>query len=569
MAQTPNLVTPQKGLVSTTPFQGSLKPITPVNGAYSYQNNISSTNPFLNGSSGQPGLISPQLTSTPATPAPKVSSAGVQNPIGTSVTIASSNTPLQSQQTSYTLNGVNYNANGTPITTTLPSSNQTTNSGGQSTYQQNLSNYGLTSIPQGYSFNASGKLVNGSGQEYVSPSTSQENAGANTYNGGVNTNGQTLSGYVPTPQSQLGSAISTLGNTASSPSSTYTQNQNNSSTAQSGLIANSDITPTEQNILNQENSLGQSFNISNTDTTALEPGLTIGQVSGQQGALLNAYNTGLQNLQTQEGQAQTQQGIQQTGLNEAGGLANTGASNATAQQGTQQSGQGAVVGALAPASQYGALTNPVTGEAISGGSSGSVLPQSAQTLVNTLAQQVQNGQMTQSQALSELTTYGPAGISALTQALGPSFSTNNSNNSAATTQAGQALQTQASSANQSLSTLQNLYQSLPGFSTTGIPGLNGLTNSIESYLGSSNLSSYNAALTDARTQLEGVLAAAGGGTPTGYESAAMSYLPDNMTPSQLAANINTVQQLIQQKVSSFQSSGQSSGSTTGITNYNF
>lgn len=555
----PQSTTP--GLVSTNPFlnanlsspnANNAKPVIPSFGASSqplgangnpYAANTTLPGTGVNSGSTTPGII----------PLPNVSSSGITQPQTNGLGIT---TPLPNQTTAFTFNGINYDASGNPIPTT-------TNNGVLEKNQNLITGQGGGG---GVVVPATSSIQNqiNTDQSAVSALQSQL-AAQNTYSGGVNANGQTLPGYVPPPvQSQLGAAIGNLASTASSPSTGFTTNQNNSQSDQAGLVSNSGITPTEQNILNQENNLGKSFNISNVDTTALEPGLTIGQVSGQQGALLNAYNTGLQNLQTQEGQAQNQQSIRLGALNNAGGLANTGASNATSQQGTQQLGQGAVVGALTPQSQYGALTNPVTGEAISGGTSGSVLPQSAQTLVNTLAQQVQNGQMTQNQALSELTAYGPAGVSALTQALGPNFSTNNSNNSAATTAQGQQLQTAASSANQALSTLATAYGALNGAQTTGIPGFNGISNSIESFLGSSALAAYKQVLVDARGQLEGVLTATGATTPTDAATMADSYLPDNMTPSQLQTQIAQAQQLIQQKVSSFQSSGSSGTPSSNI-----
>lgn len=441
-----------------------------------------------------------------------------------------------------TVTGFTGGANGSIIPTIAPSSpgivpvpTPTTPNSTQSAYQQNLSKYGLTSIPAGYSFDATGKLTSSAGQEYTSPTGNNNgvlpSSNQTTDSGLVSSatpvssgagGGQAPSGYsynssgqlVPT--NSLDSAISTLSNTAGSSSSQYQS-------------AATDYSTTNQEL--------QALKTAAANNQFIGAGTNMAEYAGTQGFLAN-------NLANQEN-ALTGELSADTTAEQA----------ATGQQGTQQSGQGAVVGALAPVSQYGALTNPTTGTAISGGTSGSVLPQSAQTLVNTLAQQVQNGQMTQSQALSELTAYGPAGVSALTQALGPTFNTNNSNNSATTTQAGQVVQTAMTAANLSLGTLQSLYQSLPGFSTTGIPGLNSITNNIESLLGSSQLSSYKAALSDARAQLEGVLTATGSATPTDAASMASTYLPDNMTPSQLVANIATVKSLMQQKSGSFQGSG--------------
>lgn len=222
--------------------------------------------------------------------------------------------------------------------------------------------------------------------------------------------------------------------------------------------------------------------------------------------------------------------------------------------------------------------NPITGQFGTGQGGGtgtgtalSQLPQAGQTAVQSYAQQVQNGSMTRADAESRLSAYGVAGTNALNEVLGTGFNTNASNASAQTTAQGQQLQTQAQSATQALDTLQTKFNALSGFQTGGIPATNGIANWIASNLGSASLTEYNQTLHDARQQLQGVLAAAGGGTPSGYESTAQTYLPDNMTPAQLQQGIANVKALIQQKVSSFTTSGQQNtgGNTTGGSLYSF
>lgn len=267
------------------------------------------------------------------------------------------------------------------------------------------------------------------------------------------------------------------------------------------------------------------------------------QYTQQQNALAGEYQ-GASNL---VGAANTQQGLNQSGLLGAAGLAQP---------------------QLAGFNQQS--FNPLTGQFGSGGQSGS-LPLEAQNAVNTYAQQVKSGQMTRADAESRLSAYGVAGTNALTQALGQDFNTNASNASAGTTQQGQQLQTAASATNQALATLQTLYNGLPSTSSTSIPGINGVSNSINSLLGSSALTTYKQTLADARAQLQGVLTASGAATPTGAESAALTYLPDNMSPDQLKQAISNVQQLIQQKVASFTQSGQQNNATTnsGANLYSF
>lgn len=230
-----------------------------------------------------------------------------------------------------------------------------------SVYQQNLSKYGLSSIPTGYSFNANGTLTNSAGQSYVAPKQ--------------NTNTQTSSGSTSPPASappSFPNVVNQLTQTASAPSSGFTQNMGNSQQAQTGLMNLSQTTPEEQAIQDQITNYGNSFDLANKDVSALEPGLTMGQVSGQQGALLNAYNTGLSRLQSQEGIAQTQQTQNQAGYNEAGGLANTAAGAATTQQGTQQSGLASAGSLIAPqqAGPTNVAFNPATNSYGPGAGSG-------------------------------------------------------------------------------------------------------------------------------------------------------------------------------------------------------
>lgn len=252
-------------------------------------------------------------------------------------------------------------------------------------------------------------------------------------------------------------------------------------------------------------------------------------------------------------------------------IARQAASERAALQGAvtqQQTQQGQQIGALGTAGGFAQPQlagfnqqsfNPLTGtfgNTAGGTSALSQLPPQAQTAIQSYAQQVQSGAMTRADAESRLSAYGVAGTNALNEVLGTGFNTNASNASANTTQQGQQLQTAATATNQALATLQQLYNSLPSGTTTSIPGINGVGNSIANLLGSSALTTYKQTLADARAQLQGVLTASGAATPTGAESAALTYLPDNMSPDQLKQAISNVQQLIQQKVNSFTQSGQ-------------
>lgn len=245
----------------------------------------------------------------------------------------------------------------------------------------------------------------------------------------------------------------------------------------------------------------------------------------------------------------TAQSQSQSGLNQAGSL------STPSNQFTQVPYSNQLIGA--------------DGQPVTGGQTGT-LPAQAQTFVNSLATQVQNGQMTRDEATSQLSAYGTAGLQALNTALGSNFNTNASNASAGTTATGQQIQTAADSTNKALDTLSTSFGSLNGLQTGGIPLTNSIAQWIGANLGDATLQQYKTNLADARSQLIGVLNSAGG-TPTGNEATAEQYLPDNMTPAQFQQNVGTAQnpgivrQLVQQKVSSFTSSGQQNNSNAQST----
>jgi hypothetical protein len=175
--------------------------------------------------------------------------------------------------------------------------------------------------------------------------------------------------------------------------------------------------------------------------------------------------------------------------------------------------------------------------------------------------------MTRQDAESRLSAYGVAGTNALNAILGPNFNTNASNASAQTTATGQAIQTAATATNSALDTLGSLFENLSILQTGGIPLTDSIANWFFNKMGQTGLTQYQTALSDARSQLIGVLNASGG-TPTGNEATAMQYLPDNMTAGQFqqlvgtAQNPGTARQLVQQKVSAFTNSGTQNSSTS-------
>lgn len=444
-------------------------------------------------------------------------------------------------------------ATGGSTTTSFAPTNTTTSSvlpGGATSFNQPVPtgvNFGsLAKSSQPLASNGNTSFQSTGNSSRTAPSSSD--AGAYTYNNGVNANGQTYPGFIPTtPFSQSVNGLVSLG---SNPMEAYNENQNNAQNDQKALVGASGITPTEQNILNQENNLGKSFNVSNVDTTALEPGLTIGQVSGQQGALLNAYNTGLQNLQTQYGQAQGQQQLQQQGLNEAGGLANTGASNATSQQGTQQSALGAAGGLSQPvqvpySNQY---ISPVNGEPV-GGSTGNYSITSA---AQQYAKMVQNGQMSYSDAVSALSGYGPAGQQALNSALPSGFNVNQSN-ATASSQSAQTQQVQqyksASQQAKNLGLQLNQLLSAGGINPSDLNAANKAIQAIASNTSDPNYQTFQNLISDLANTYAQVLTPAGGSTTDMVRSISQNLLNSSMSGQGISQVMDNLDSQVQAKIS--------------------
>lgn len=293
-------------------------------------------------------------------------------------------------------------------------------------------------------------------------------------------------------------------------------------------------------------------------------------MSRQYASQLDAAQQAVNQAQQALGYGIQEQGQQQAGFNQAGALGNTA-------QGLKQSGLTSAAGLAQPqlgnigSQQYYNPLNPGQSGGMSVGSALASLPQSAQTAIQSYAQQVKSGSMTRADAESRLSAYGITGTNALNEVLGSGFNTNASNASAGTTAVGQQVQTAAISTNAALDTLATAFSNLSPLQTGGIPASNSIANWIASNLGDQALTQFKTNLADARSQLIGVLNASGG-TPTGNEATALQYLPDNMTKAQFDANVGTTQnpgivrQLIDQKVKAFTGSGQQNtnqGNTSG------
>ncbi len=261
----------------------------------------------------------------------------------------------------------------------------------------------------------------------------------------------------------------------------------------------------------------------------------------KQGALASQAGA----LSTQLGAAQAQQNIGLTGLQNA--------QNAYAP--------------ITPGYNQQVL-NPITGQPVnqtggSGTGAMSILPPQGQQMVQSLAQQVNEGKMTRADAESRLSAYGQPGIEALNQALGEGFNTNASNASAGTTAQGQQLSAAIPPANQALDMLQTAFNSLGPITGSNIPLLQQFAQNIamQTGIGRTNVSNFQGALQEARSRIDAALAGVIGVNAASTQAHAL--LPDNMTAQELPGKIAAAKEYLQNQLKSYQSSGSQTGSSTG------
>lgn len=305
------------------------------------------------------------------------------------------------------------------------------------------------------------------------------------------------------------------------------------------LRSNPDVQKSIQNVQDVQNEENQA--LANTERMPM----TAGNLQGSENLLQNTYAKKIANAQAALQNTLTQQGNQVGALESAGGMA-----------------------APLQVPYSNQIINPLTGQPIQGTGTTGGLGGSVPDIANA----VLNGKMSWTDAQSQL-----GGIPTLTNQLrsaiqqkNPNFNFNLSAASAQTQQQGQQIGTFANSANAALDKLQTDFNNLSGALKTGIPGTIGIEQWIGGALGNSGLSTYQTTLHDARAQLSGVLATAGGMTPTSADETAKTYLPDNMTSQQLSSKIAAAKALIQQKVQAFQQSGQqSSQQNTGNNIWSF
>lgn len=255
------------------------------------------------------------------------------------------------------------------------------------------------------------------------------------------------------------------------------------------------------------------------------------------------------------------------------------ASNIAATQGlkaqalTSQAGQllGAA-GQVSPVNQFGQLTNPLTGEPVSGGAYGNN-PQ-LQTAVSQAVELVQNGASPndpQVQAL--LSTFGLPGASLFNQALNAVNSgTYNPTQAAASAQTNASLgantQTQAYNLNlglQQLKAIQPLavdFMQKSGINPNNVPVWN---ENIQSYLAKignpADAQKLNAIMTDIQSAGQAIIANKAPGTPTSVVEQQAANDPRNLNWSQLQDVLNTWDTLGQTTLGVLQNQAAATGNT--------
>lgn len=280
------------------------------------------------------------------------------------------------------------------------------------------------------------------------------------------------------------------------------------------------------------------------------------QQEAQQTHDINTSGTWTSRALGEQGQANIQNAATELALS---GQLNAQASAlgaANTQQGLNQSALTGAISANAPQfPSYGSqVYDPASGTFKTG--TGGTL----QDAVSTVADRVKSGQMSYADAISSLSGYGQGGTNALLQALGPNFNVAQSNTLASQQGSiGPALQY----ANTALSNLQNAVSGLSSTQNTNVPIINQISQGISTTfgVGSQAVQNYRAAVAEARGAIQKVLASVSGGTPTDYVGQSNALLPDNATPNQIAAAVETLKTLGTAKASIYGNPGAAGNST--------
>lgn len=272
-------------------------------------------------------------------------------------------------------------------------------------------------------------------------------------------------------------------------------------------------------------------------------------VLGREGALNKQYAVQLEAAQEKVNgaiaamaAATGQQNAQTQAYNTAGNIGNTA-------QSTAQSGLGTAAGLAQPIqmSYSNQLVNPTTGQPTAGGANSAL-----QSAVTNAIKQIANGAgYTNAVNSSSLSSFGPAGITALQQALGPSFNVNMSDAQA------QAIAQTASTgysgsqqsyvdANTAFQTAQQQSKNVQailsgsGINSTNSTDWNTAINSLSTRLGSANQVKYITGLNELKQAYTTLLSSVGASTPTVNGEQATAIFDPSHTPSQIEAAISAL-----------------------------
>jgi len=306
-------------------------------------------------------------------------------------------------------------------------------------------------------------------------------------------------------------------------------------------------------------------NMATAEANISSTGIPLEFQQGRSQVLNKQYADQLEAAQAKVNQAQAAIGQQITGTQtQQSGLQSAGSLGTTSQGLLANAAEQVKPVQVSPSNQY---VNPQTGENVGQAGIGGSLD----SAVSNIAEKVQNGTMGYDAGVAALNGYGQLGLNALQQKLGTNFNVQQSNATAAA-QGASTLQTgttgglvskSAATAKDALTKLESDFNNLSGLQVGGIPATNAIMNYVASKFGQGALSAYQTTLHDARAQLAGVLTATGATTPTGADSMANVYLPDDMTPTQLKEKLAAARALIDQKVSHW--TNPSSNNNEGVT----
>lgn len=250
--------------------------------------------------------------------------------------------------------------------------------------------------------------------------------------------------------------------------------------------------------------------------------------------------------------ALSSQGVQQSGLGTSIGAANT-------QQGLQQSGLGTAAGYLAPhqVPYSNQFVNPVTGQPVGGGTSGSL-----NDAVSNVVQKLQSGQMTYNDATNALSGYGQGGINALQSALPQGFNISQSNTLGGIQGTVGPAYDYADTA---LKNVETLMSQLPSIQNTNTPAINNVTRGFSTLtgIGSEGTRAVTGAVNTLRNAYASLLASSKGGTPTDYSGQALAEIPDNPTTNDISALRKNFETLGQARKDIYGNAGGSTNTSSG------